>query len=216
MSEPRNEIKRRLLTAIFERAAEGASQALSTWLGRPVHMSVSATDEVDLAEAGDLLGPGESLVAACILGLPGPLDGQILMVFDDQAGLALSDMLLQQPPGTAREWGELEISAALETANIIGCALLNSLASHLPGLSAESGETESGALVPSPPEFRHEFAASLLEFAVMEQAMTSEKVLLARSQFRTEGQEQRWSLLFIPGANGLGLLETMLDQLSGR
>lgn len=199
---------RRLLTAIFERAAEDASRPLSVWLGRPVAMAVSGVDEVELAEASELLGPGDALVAACVMGLSGRLDGRILLVFEDRAGLALADTLLRQPQGTSREWGELERSAADETANIVGCALLNSLSAHLP---LPGG---SAPLTPSPPEFRHEFAASLLEFALMEQAVLSDRVVLARTRFTAGGDDLEWSLLFIPGPDALRLLNSALTAPS--
>jgi len=205
-------VQRRLLETIFERAAEGASQALSVWLGRRVHLAVSAIDEVDLAEAAELLGPAESLVAACAMLLSGRLAGEVLLIFEDAAGLALADLLLRQPPGTAQAWGELEQSAACETANIVGCALLNSLAAHLPSAGVEDpGEP----LVPSPPEFRHEFAGSLLEFALMNQAMESERVMLARSRFTADGQALNWSLLYVPGAPALQALASALDGSGG-
>ncbi len=203
------EAARRLLTTIFERTAEGASQALSTWLGRHVHMAVSAVDDVELADASELLGPGDTLVAAVTMQLSGRLDGQVLLVFEDAAGLALADLLLQQPIGTAKSWGELERSAADETANIVGCALLNSLAAHLPLPDAPA--TGPAPLTPSPPAFRHEFAASLLQFALMDQAMASDRVVLARTRFTADGQDLQWSLLFVPGPDALAALTSVLS-----
>lgn len=205
-------LQKRLLTMIFERAAESASQALSTWLGQVVHMNVSEIDDVELVDAAELLGPSDSLVAACGMRLEGQLNGEILLVFEDSAGLALADMLLRNPLGTSMEWGELEQSAACETANIVGCALLNSLASHLPKLPGTVPSEESEPLVPSPPTFRHEFAGSLLQFALMDQAVASERVLVARSQFTSDGKALRWSLLFVPGADTLGALATALSS----
>lgn len=204
-----NGATRRLLTAVFERAADGASQALSLWLNRPVHMAVSEVDEVDLADAAEILGPGDTLVAACVLTLSGRLDGQVLLVFEDRAGLALADLLLRKPIGTSTEWGELERSAADETANIVVCALLNSLAAHLPIGDASAGSP--APLTPSPPDFRHEFAGSLLEFALMDQAVVSDRVVLARTKFTAEGQDLQWSLLFVPGPDALSQINSALS-----
>ncbi len=207
--EPRSQdAHRRLLSTIFERAAESAEQALSIWLGCPVGISVSEVAEVELTEASDMLGPGEELVAASVMGLTGALDGQILLVFEDRAGLALADLLLRRALGTSTAWGEIERSAADETANIVGCALLNSLAAHLP-LPADPAGGQA-PLVPSPPSFRHEFAASLLEFALMDQAIVSDRVMVARTQFTAGGQQLRWSLLFVPGSQALGVLTSAL------
>src|SRR5262245_49215658 len=106
--------QKRMLTTVFERGAEDASHALSRWLGRPVRLSVSAVEETDLEAAPELLGPPDTLVASCSLGLTGHLGGQLILVFEDRAGLALADMLLGQPAGTSTGWGELERSAACE------------------------------------------------------------------------------------------------------
>jgi chemotaxis protein CheC len=202
--------QKRLLAAIFARGAGDASEALSRWLEQPVTVSVGTVDQVDLAEAAEILGPGDSLVAACPMELTGVLNGQIILVFEDRSGLATVDLLLQQPIGTTISWGELEQSAARETANIVGCAYLNSLATHLPAMASGSTST-SGTLLPGPPGFRHEFAASLLEFALMDQAMRSDRLLVVNSTFKTAESLLDWSLLFIPSGESLETLRASLD-----
>jgi chemotaxis protein CheC len=199
---------------IFERGAESASQALSKWLGEDVRLSVSEVEQVELADAASVLGPPETLVGACSMGLSGPLSGTILLVFEDRSGLALVDLLMQQPIGTSASWGELEQSAAQETTNIVGCAYLNALAAHLPGTlpRAESGSDE---LVPSPPTFFHEFAGSLLEFALMDQAVELDRVLLIHTAFTSSRQQLRldWTLLFIPDRSSFHALAAALLDL---
>jgi chemotaxis protein CheC len=214
--------QKHLLGMIFDRGAEGASQALSKWLGREVHLAVSAIELVDLEQAADLLGPADSLVAACSMGLTGRLTGLILLVFDDRSGLALADLLLQQPIGTTNSWGELEQSAAKETTNIVGCAYVNALATHLPAAAPQSGGTQAAKggdeLIPTPPTFVREFAGSLLQFAVMEQAMELDQVLLIHSEF-TAGEERvdlDWTLLFIPSRESLHALVASLKELEAR
>jgi chemotaxis protein CheC len=192
---------------VFERGAWDASLALSKWLGRDVRLDVSEVDEVELSDAAGLLGPDDELVASCSMDLAGRLTGQLLLVFEDRAGMALADMLLRRPLGTSTTWGELEQSAAGETANIVGCAYLNSLAAHLP-LAGSGGPEEP--LLPSPPLFRHEFAASLIEFALMDQAMAADTVLLVKSRFTSDGAELRWSLLFVPSGESLRTLSSAL------
>ena len=128
-----NDPQRHLLRMIFDRGADAASQALSKWLGQEIHLTVSEVELVELAQVTDLLGPPEALVAACTMGLIGRLTGLILLVFEDTSGLALVDLLLRHPVGTTTDWGDLEQSAAKETTNIVGCAYVNALATHLPG-----------------------------------------------------------------------------------
>jgi chemotaxis protein CheC len=158
-----------------------------------VQIAISSVEQVSLEDSSEMLGPGETLVASCTMDLQGGLRGRLLLVFEDRSGLALVDMLLGQSVGTTLRWGDLERSAAKETANIVGCAYLNALASHLPNIAIGSGQ-----LKPGPPLFRHEFAATLLEFALMEQAMESDQMLLLKSRFTAEDKELDWSLLFIP------------------
>ncbi len=208
-----SESQRRLLAAIFERGAEDASASLSKWLAHSVRLTVSEVDEIDLSETAELLGPADQVVAACVMDLRGRLTGQLLLVFQDRSGLALADLLLRQPEGTAKTWGEMEQSAAMETANIVGCAYLNSLATHLPVVSAP---TPSGAFVPSPPRFRHEFAGTLLQFAVMDQAMRLDRLLLVRTRFEAEQTELDWSLLLVPTGQALVELSESLSNLEPR
>jgi chemotaxis protein CheC len=209
----------RLLWMIFERGAESASQALSKWLGEEVRLTISEVEQVDLTEAAEVLGPPETLVAGCSMGLSGPLSGQILLVFEERAGLALVDLLTHQPIGTTTEWGELEQSAAQETTNIVGCAYLNALAAHLPAKMSRGGAVTSAAsgeeLVPTPPTFLREFAGSLLEFALMEQAMEFDQVLLVHTAFAAGRQELNlnWTLLLIPDRASLRALSAGLTEL---
>lgn len=216
--------QRHLLRMIFDRGAEGASQALSKWLAEEVHLAISEVELVQLEQAADLLGPEDQLVAACSMGLRGRLTGLILLVFEDRSGFALVDLLLHQPVGTTTTWGELERSGAKETTNIVGCAYVNALAAHLPNIRVtdpERGnatEIAGGELVPTPPTFVQEFAGSLLQFALMEQAVELDQVLLVHSQFRAGKQavNLNWTLLFIPSRESLHMLAEALAQLESR
>ncbi len=148
------------------------------------------------------------------MGLTGRLTGLILLVFEDRSGLALVDLLLHQPVGTTTAWGELEQSAAKETTNIVGCAYVNALAAHLPD-PAPIATSDAGELIPTPPTFLHEFAGSLLEFALMEQALELDQVLLIHSEFAAgrQGLNLNWTLLFIPSRDALHALAASLAQL---
>jgi chemotaxis protein CheC len=210
------ESQRHLLRMIFDRGAESASQALSKWLGQEVRLAISEVELVELARASELLGPEESLVAACTMGLTGRLTGWILLVFEDRSGLALADLLLQQPVGTTTTWGELEQSAAKETTNIVGCAYVNALAAHLPGTEAKAGAgAGANGLIPTPPTFVREFAGSLLEFVLMEQALELDQILLIHTEFAAgrQGLSLNWTLLFVPSRDALHVLAASLAQL---
>ncbi len=197
-----DEAQKRLLRTILERGADSASQALSKWLDRVVRLEVGGVEQVEIETAMEAIGPSDELVAACVMPMSGRLSGQLILVFNDRSGLALADMLLAQPPGTTTAWGELERSAAQETANIVGCAYVNAMASHLPG----GLET----IIPGPPAFRHEFVGSLLEFALFDQATRVDRVLLIETRFLAEPAELNWSLVLVPSAEAIGTLAESL------
>lgn len=198
------DVQLRMLRTVLGLGAEGASRALSRWLGMDVRLTLGDVEQVDLETAAGALGPPDSLVAACAMGLTGGLGGSLLLGFEDRAGLALADLLLRLPVGTSAEWGEVERSAAMETANIVGCAYLNALAAHLP-------PGDGAGLAPTPPTFLHEFAGSLIEFAVMGQAAELDRVLLAGTTFEAAGAgDLGWTLLFVPDAPSLAALAAAL------
>jgi chemotaxis protein CheC len=215
------DMQRHFLRMIFDRGAESASRALSKWVGQEVHLAVNEIELVELEQAAELLGPAESLVAACTMGLTGRLTGLILLVFEDASGLALVDLLINQPVGTTMVWGELEQSAVNETTNIVGCAYVNALVTHLPGIVLHNSTQDkvtratAGELVPTPPIFVREFAGSLLQFVLMEQALELDQILLIHSQFEAGNQELNlnWTLLFIPSRESLHALAESLTQL---
>jgi len=199
------------LTELFRCGASDASQALSVWLGRHASVCVDQLKQLNLDEATKSLGPADATLCACIMGVTGGISGQMLFCFDEESGLLLCDLLLGRDgvvgrDGVATEWGELETSSAMETANIVGCAYLNSLANAMPSLSSPVADClgkTSHVWVPTPPQFVRDFAASILQFAVMDQATEFDTVLVAQTRFQIDDQPVAWTLLLIPDASSL-------------
>ena len=193
-----------LQQALHEGSAE-ASSALAKWIGKPSLVEVDALKQVLLEEATSVLAQGEDAICFCTLEIEGPLHGEMILAFEDECGLALADMLLDQPPGTSNEWGEIETSAALETANIVCSAYLNALSRNL----TSGGSNE---LLPTPPQFHRDFAESLLEFALIGQAMASDEVIFALTRFEIDSVSVNWTLLFVPDAQTRLLLPKLLSR----
>jgi chemotaxis protein CheC len=177
---------------LFRQAAERASTALSKWLGRPARIAIRDVRSVPLEEAVSLLGPLDLPLAACAMRIEGPVEGVLLLACDDASGLALADLLLGQGAGTAADWGELETSALVETANIIGCAYLNALAA-----ASAAGDR---SLLPSPPWFARDYAGAIMETAVLPQATVADHVYLTHTDFTIEDTPITCSLLLVPAA----------------
>ncbi|MEM9658516.1 MAG: chemotaxis protein CheC [Planctomycetota bacterium] len=195
------------LQACFHLGAADASRALAKWVGKPSVVRMDALQQLPLEEATTLLQASESPVCFCSAELVGFLGGQMILVFDDSSGLAIADLLLDQTLGTTNQWSELATSAVLETTNILGCAYLNSLSENCrrPG--------NASALLPSPPTFHRDFAESLLQFALLGQAVASDLALVAQTDFEIDGAPINGTMLLIPDASSMSRLpELLLDD----
>jgi len=122
-----------------------------------------------------------------VLTLQGEMGGNLILFFDDPNGRQLAASLLGRDVETTGEWSELEKSALTETGNILGCAYVNAL-TRLIGRD----------LVPSAPYFLQDFGISILEQAVMAQAMTSDTLLLCNIGFHRRDEALDWRVVFVP------------------
>jgi len=200
------------LAKLFHQGASEASRALSRWLERNVRVSLDSLDQAAFDEATESLGPADATLCACVMSVKGRFTGKLLFCFDDASGLLLCDLLLGR--GTqSTQWGELEGSAAMETANIVGCSFLNAVSESMPDSETLDPNASGGSTrtcVPSPPQFVRDFAASIVEFAVMDQAESSDTILLARTKFQIDDTPVAWNLLLIPDALSLDSMSRVL------
>ena len=194
------------LTIVFRHGEDEASAALSKWLGRPGASRSNRSNRFRSPRLQPCSVRPTSPICACAMAMHGRITGQLILVFDDASGLALADLLLGNPVGTTSLWGEMEQSAALETTNIVGSAYLNALVHFFRG---SSGPSE---LLPGPPRFARDFAESLIQFALMSQAMASDVVFLTRTEFSVERAPVNWNLLFVPDSESLAILTEMLPS----
>ncbi len=202
-----NQHQLEVLQAAFHRGAADASLALSKWIDRRAVMSLEAIDQLPLADATELLGGEESPLCFGSMKMPTALPGELIVAFDDPSGLALADMVLSQPADTSTEWGEMQISAALESTNILCCAYLNAIVAEI-----GSKDNRLSELIPEPPVFRRDFAVSLLEFALMGQAIARDQVVVVRTKFEVDGEPLNWTLLWVPEAEALKTLSKLTSQ----
>ena len=193
------------LTAIFAKGGECASQAMSKWLRSDVILTTEEVRQCRPSEATSLLGPPEDLITACVLNLSGGVEGKLVLAFDDASGLALTDLLLGRPNGTAETWTAIEESAASETANILGCAYLNELSRQL---STGIGNDE---IVPSPPELQHDYASCLVESLLMDQLIASDDVLVIVTELTRNATKLSWHMLLLPDPESFGRIAAMME-----
>ncbi len=175
------------LRELFSSATHDASAAMCQWTDGLITVSLDDVREVPLDDVGYELNFGDELLTMVVLTLDGDVGGNLILVFDDASGRQLAALLLRREVGMDTEWSELEKSALTETGNILGCAYVNAL-TRLLGRN----------LVPSPPYFLQDYGVSVLQQAVMAQALTSDTLLLCDIGFRREDQDLDWRLVFVP------------------
>ena len=176
-----------LLHQLFASATHDASAAMCRWTNGLITMTLDEVRELPLEEVCEEFDFGSELLTMVVLSLEGDVGGDMILTFDDKNGRALAASLLGREVETSEQWTELEQSAINETGNILGCAYMNALTRLI-----------SVELVPTPPYFIQDYGASVLQQALMAQAMTCDKVLICRTRFHREGEELDWNVFFVP------------------
>lgn len=190
--------RRDALVRLFQRGADAAAAALARWIGRPASIEVREAALLPLGAAAGVLGRHDEPSPCVAMEVRGTLSGILVLAAQESAGLALADLLLGRPAGTGTTWGAVEESAAMETANIVGCAYLGAVAAALP--SRPHGDDTEATIVPSPPAFVRDYPEAVMEALIVDQASLSDAVFLTRTEFAIDGSPVHCSLVFVPDA----------------
>ena len=184
---PATDQRLEVLEQFFASATHDASAAMCRWTDGLITLTFDEVREIPLEDAFTELDLNAQPLTMVVLTLEGEVGVRMILVFDNDNVRQLAASLLGREPSGQSEWSSLEKSALAETGNILGCAYMNALV-RLIG-------TE---LVPSPPYFVQDYAASVLQQALLAPAMVSDKVLICQTGFRREGKQLDWRVVFIP------------------
>lgn len=176
-----------VLHQILASATRDASAAMCRWTNGLITLTLDEVCEIPLEEVTVEFDFGTDLLTMVVLTLDSDIGGTMILTFDEKNGRELAATLLSSEVNSDSEWSELEQSALTETGNILGCAYMNALTRLI-----------GSELVPSPPYFIQDFGASVLEQALMEQATSSDQVLICRTGFHREGEKLDWNVFFVP------------------
>ncbi|MHB8899461.1 MAG: chemotaxis protein [Thermoguttaceae bacterium] len=177
------EVLRQLLAS----ATHDASAAMCRWTDGLITLTLDEVRELPLEMVCRELNINDELLTMVVLSLVGELGGEMVLIFDEENGRQLAASLVGRPPCRDAQWSDLEKSALTETGNIFACAYMNAVTRLI-----------DHELVPSAPYFLQDFGASVLQQALMAQAMTSDEVLICRTGFHREGEQLNWHVLFVP------------------
>jgi len=168
-------------------ATQNASSAMCRWTGTRIHLSLDEVREVPLENVSAEMEIGDDLLTMVVVRSTGELGAEIILMFDETSSRKLAACLLGRVPDDCAEWDELETSALTETGNILACAYLNVMAQLI-----------GSDLLPSPPLLMRDYGASVIQQALMAQAMECDRVLICRTTFQQDGEQLDWRVLFIP------------------
>ena len=201
MTEPRQTDDGPLaaLYELFASATHDASAAMCRWTNGLITVTLDQVREIALEEVSAELEIGDELLTMVVLTIGSEVGGNLILLFDEVNGRQLAASLLGREPGAEPEWSDLEKSALTETGNILGCSYLNAI-TRLIGMD----------LMPSAPYFIQDYGASVVQQAVMTQALTSDRLLLCQIGFRRKDEQLDWRVVFVPTQ---GMQEAMQRSL---
>ncbi len=190
-----------VLSQLLTSATHDASVAMCRWTDGVISLSLDEVQEIPLEEVCTALHLEDQLLVMIVLTVPGPVGGVMILAFDEENARHLAATLLRQPLGEG-PWSEMEQSALMETGNILGCAYMNAVARLI-----------NRDLVPSAPHFVQDFAASVVQQALVTQAMSSDTALICRTGFHREGEQLDWWVMFLPTQEMQKAMEAALSPV---
>lgn len=167
-----------------------AATALSSMLGLSVDLKVPRALALDLADAVDAVGDPEDPVTAVVLGVFGDLTATVVMLFDPDSAATVCSLLGVDPSDT-----EMALSALGEVGNILGSSYVGAMG-QMAGLDLE----------PTPPVALADMLGAIVASALASTALETDLALLLDSEMQVEGVECKFGVLFVPSADGVGLL----------
>lgn len=185
IADPTQELE--ILREMFISGTRESSDVMSRWTGQPIELTVERVQRVPLELATSEMKLGDEVLAMVVLNLEGAVGATFVLMFGQQEGKCMAARLARTIPAPNFPWSELEKSALMETGNILACAYVNVMTEMLP---------EEIRL--SEPYFVQDYAASVLQQAVSEQAADADHVIVCETGFQYAKEPVSWKSLLIP------------------
>ncbi len=183
------------LNTIAINGAYDASRSLSKWLHKGVHLHTEGFERINLEDVCQGPEMVEPVVGLHML-LTGHLHGHTLLVLTLPVARELVDTMMGKPIGTTQELDEMARSCLEETANIVSNAFANSWAKWL-NIDSEL----------RPPQLHMDYLEVILQAMLIDQAMVSDEICLARTEFHLDEKRMDWEYYLLPTQESLHLLE---------
>ena len=176
----RLEVLRRLADEGLRHAGEG----LSEMTGSPISTAVPRVDRLPIAQIAQLDAGPDEVVAGIYLAIGGDVAGHMLLLLPLRDAMEMTDMLLEQPPGTTVELDDLACSALGEVGNLTCSFFLTSLA-----------DATGMRLYPSPPATVIDMGGAILDSLLADISVEADEALAVETIFTQN--DRKVNLLFL-------------------
>ncbi|HYF95496.1 MAG TPA: chemotaxis protein CheX [Symbiobacteriaceae bacterium] len=187
------------LYSIVQKGLNDSSRALSSMTTGGIQLQDPRLQFLSLAVVPNIAGGPEKVVVAVYLGIEGDLNGHLMLLFTQESGLRVVDMLMEMPPGSTRQLDELAVSGLAELGNICCSSFLNAL-------SDRTGLT----IVPTTPVVVVDMAGAILESVVTELYLNGDEVLVVETGFNGEIPGH---YLLMPDQDSMARLVAALEEI---
>ncbi len=171
---------------VVELAVKSASDALLQLTGS-VHMETRWAEILPtLSIAGRVEHP-ETRSLAAYIDISGEQPGRGLLLINADDAMILVDLVLGKTPGETTDFGELELSALLEMANIVTSNYINAIADYL-----------GCTLHPNPPAFACDMAGAILQQTICACAAVQSSTFCVATRMTYTGHDIDGLFLYFP------------------
>lgn len=172
--------------------AGNAVTALAALLGREIDMSVPVAQVVDFNEISNILNGPETYIAGVLVDMTGDINGYILLVLEISNAYELVSMVMGEervlPENISEaDFGEIELSALIEIANILIGSYLSSLCT-LTNMNIQ----------PSVPAVAMDMLGAIMSIVAIQYGQIGDSVLLLSTKFSDMDKEMSGNFFLIP------------------
>ncbi len=181
-----------------------ATTALSKIINKKIDINIPETKFVPLESFAQELGGPEKIVNSLYLEFDGDIKGECVFAFSKESALTLSDLILQNPPGTAKDMGDEESSAFVEMSNIFVGSYLSALANMC-----------ELKIFPSVPNMACDMIQAVIDGLLINLSKHADSMLMVKAKISLEGYDIDGSFLLVFEDESLKKLLTILEQKYG-
>lgn len=190
------------LRIIAAKGAENANLAFSRWLKEKARLEITDVSFVPFGDIVKNVGDSDRMVASILMRMMGDVAGNLVFVFSEDSAKYLIEKISKKKVSKLGELNTMNRSILEETGNIVGTAFLNSLVAYL-NISVST----------SAPVFIYDYAAAILEMAVIEYAALSDYALLFKTKFYEANTKIDGYFFILPSPESL---YDLLERIEGR